>query len=289
MGISIFEMPHVVSPFFFSSDTWWVPTRYSLRIMRKIWIFIFFGAGILAHHQNRQTSNSFKLFGKQNRCITKLTEKKQKNILHVVMCKYYSSYMVIIYAPSSKQARSTWRMMMYLNRDMDGGPFLIYFLPILGGQKTAVSNLGEGWCVAPGLFPSHYFLIYVLFPSYSWWAETCSVRLSKGMVCRRQPRSFQGVHPHGRSDGWTEGRWWDGWHDARIQGRLHFSSRRPLLYVILGGQKAAVSDSAEGWCAAGNLGASRVSIRMDDRTNGQRTDDRTHGFRGAFISHPDVL
>jgi hypothetical protein len=32
-----------------------------------------------------------------------------------------------------------------------------------------------------------------------------------------------------------------------------------------------------------------VSIRMDDRTNGQRTDDRTHGFRGAFISHPDVL
>jgi hypothetical protein len=37
-------------------------------------------------------------------CITKLTEKKQKNTLHVVMCKYYSSYMVIIYAPSSKQA-----------------------------------------------------------------------------------------------------------------------------------------------------------------------------------------
>jgi hypothetical protein len=36
-------------------------------------------------------------------CITKLTQKKQKNTLHVVMCKYYSSYMVIIYAPSSKQ------------------------------------------------------------------------------------------------------------------------------------------------------------------------------------------
>jgi hypothetical protein len=30
-------------------------------------------------------------------------KKKQKNTLHVVMCKYYSSYMVIIYAPSSKQ------------------------------------------------------------------------------------------------------------------------------------------------------------------------------------------
>jgi len=57
----------------------------------------------LAHHQNWQTSNSSKLSEKQDRCITKLTEKKQKNALHVLMCKYYSSYMVIIYAPSSKQ------------------------------------------------------------------------------------------------------------------------------------------------------------------------------------------
>jgi len=64
-----------------------------------------------------------------------------------------------------------------------------------------------------------------------------------------------------------------------------------LVYFlpILGGQKAAVSDSAEGWCAADNLGASRVSIRMDNRTDGQREDDGTHGFRGCFISHPDVL
>jgi hypothetical protein len=89
----------------------------------------------LAHRQNQQTSNS----------------SKQKNALHVVMCKYYSSYMVIIYAPSSKQASSTWRMMMYLNRDMDGGPFLVYFLPILGGQKAAVSDSVEGWCAASNL------------------------------------------------------------------------------------------------------------------------------------------
>ncbi len=40
MPISIFEMPHVVSPF--SSDTLWVPTKYSLCIMRKIWKFNFF-------------------------------------------------------------------------------------------------------------------------------------------------------------------------------------------------------------------------------------------------------
>ncbi len=58
----------------------------------------------LAHHQIWQTSNSSKLSGKLDRCITKLTEKKQKNALHVVMCKYYSSYMVIIYASSNKQA-----------------------------------------------------------------------------------------------------------------------------------------------------------------------------------------
>jgi len=42
-------------------------------------------------------------------------------------------------------------MMMYLNRDMDGGPFLVYFLPILGGQKAVVLNLVEGWCAAGNL------------------------------------------------------------------------------------------------------------------------------------------
>ncbi len=31
------------------------------------------------------------------------------------------------------------------------------------------------------------------------------------------------------------------------------------------------------------------SIRMDDWMDGQRTDDEMHGFRGGFISHPDVL
>ncbi len=72
---------------------------------------------------------------------------------------------------------------MYLNRNMDGGPFLVYFLPILGGQKTAVSDSAEGWCAAPDLFPSHYPLIYVLFPSHFWWAESCTVRLSRRMVC----------------------------------------------------------------------------------------------------------
>jgi hypothetical protein len=43
---------------------------------------------------------------------------------------------------------------------------------------------------------------------------------------------------------------------------------------ILGGQKAPVSDPVEGWCAAGNLGASRVLICMDDRTDGRMDDGR---------------
>ncbi len=72
---------------------------------------------------------------------------------------------------------------------------MFYFLPILCGQKVAVSDSAEGWCAALGLFPSH----------------------------------------------------------------------------SLGGQKAAVSDSAQGWGAGGNLGASRVSIRRDDR-NGWTED-----------------
>jgi len=63
---------------------------------------------------------------------------------------FNSSYMVIIYAPSSKQP-STWRMTMYLNRDMDGRPFLVYFLPIFGGQKAAVLDSVEGWCAVGNL------------------------------------------------------------------------------------------------------------------------------------------
>jgi hypothetical protein len=57
---------------------------------------------------------------------------------------------------------------------------------------------------------------------------------------------------------------------------------------ILGGQKAAVSDSVEGWCAAGNLGASRVSICMDDRTD-ERTDDGTDDGTDSFHQQgPDL-
>ncbi len=73
-----------------------------------------------------------------------------------------------------------------------------------------MSDSAEGWCAAGNL-----------------GASRVSIR---GMVCSRQPRSFQGVDPHGRLDGWTEDGWRDGWRDARIQGRLHFSSRLPLLY-----------------------------------------------------------
>ncbi len=92
--------------------------------------------------------------------------------------------------------------------------------------QVLLANLQHFCCNNNIIILNYYYFIPGLFPSHSWWAESCSVRLSRGMVCSQQPRSFQGVHPHGRSDGWTE----DGWRDARIHGRLHFSSRRPLLY-----------------------------------------------------------
>ncbi len=101
------------------------------------------------------------------------------------------------------------RKLQCQTQQRDGVQLLVYFLRILGGRRP------------------------VIFPSRSWWVESCSVRLSRGMVCSRQPRRFQGVDSHGRPDGWTEG-WRDGWQDARIQGRLHFSSRHPLIYVMFG-------------------------------------------------------
>jgi len=84
---------------------------------------------------------------------------------------------------------------MYLNRDMDGGPFLIYFLPILGGRRP---------------------LIYVLFPSHSWWATSfniCFISFSffVGRKLQRQTQQRDGVQPAtselpGCRSAWTIGR-----------------------------------------------------------------------------------
>ncbi len=91
------------------------------------------------------------------------------------------------------------------------------------GLNTHVllANL-QNFCCNNIIILNYYYFIRGLFPSNSWWAESCSVRLSRGMVCSRQPRSFQGVDPDGQ--------------------------------------------------------------RTDDGTV-----DGTHGFRGGFISHPNVL
>jgi hypothetical protein len=98
-----------------------------------------------------------------------------------------------------------------------------------GNTQVLLANL-QHFCNNNNIILNYYYFIPGLFPSHSWWAENCSVRLSRGMVCSWQPRNFQGVHPHRRTDRWTEDGWRDGWRDAQIQGRLHFSSRRPLLY-----------------------------------------------------------
>jgi hypothetical protein len=86
-------------------------------------------------------------------------------------------------------------MMMYLNRDMDGGPFLVYFLPILGGQKAAVSNSIEGWCATGNLGTS---------------------RVSIRMDNRTDGQRDNGMD--GRRD--------------RLRGSF-ISSRCPLIYVII--------------------------------------------------------
>ncbi len=117
---------------------------------------------------------------------------------------------------------------------------MVYFLPILGGQKAAVSDSVEGWCAAGNL-----------------GASKVSTRMDD------------------RTDGQRD--------DETDRRRDEF---RGSFISSLGGQKAAVSNSVEGWCAAGNLGASRVSIRMDDRTDGQRDDGMDSG-KASF--HPDVL
>jgi len=59
--------------------------------------------------------------------------------------------------------------------------------------------------------------------------------------------------------------------NSRRRRRAPYLSNKRFLPIV-GGQKVAVSDSAEGWHASGNLGACKMSIRMDDRTDGQRED-----------------
>ncbi len=68
--------------------------------------------------------------------------------------------------------------------------------------QVLLANL-QHFCCNNIIILNYYYLILGLFPSHSWWADSCSVRLSRGMVCSWQPRSFQGVHPHGRPDGCT--------------------------------------------------------------------------------------
>jgi hypothetical protein len=56
-----------------------------------------------------------------------------------------------MHRPASKQTSSTWRRRMYLNRDMDGGPFLIYFIHknFTGHNLEAISPTKLGvWEVA---------------------------------------------------------------------------------------------------------------------------------------------
>ncbi len=92
--------------------------------------------------------------------------------------------------------------------------------------------------------------------------ESCSVRLSRGMVCSRQPWSFQGVDSHGQSDGWTEGRR-DGFRGSFI------SSRHPLIVSSIPSSVATVrpdSGEASFYCPSG-FGGSFIllSVRIQGK------------------------
>ncbi len=114
---------------------------------------------------------------------------------------------------------------MYLNRDMDGGPFLVYFLPILGGQKATVLNSVEGWCVAGNLRASKVSIRMddrtdgqtddgkrmgqkaAMSDSVEGWCATGNLGASRVSI---------------RMDDQTDGQTDDGMNDGQIQGKLHF-------------------------------------------------------------------
>jgi hypothetical protein len=96
--------------------------------------------------------------------------------------------------------------------------------------QVLLANLQHFCCNNNIIILNYYYFIPGLFASHSWWAESCNVRLNRGMVRSRQPRSFQDVDPHGRPDGWTEG----GWRDARdgthgVRGRNFLA----LIYIYI--------------------------------------------------------
>jgi hypothetical protein len=70
--------------------------------------------------------------------------------------------------------------------------------------QVLLANLQHFCNIKNIIILNYYYFIPGLFPSHSWWAESCCVKLGKGMVCSRQPWSFHGVDPHGRLDEWTE-------------------------------------------------------------------------------------
>jgi hypothetical protein len=83
--------------------------------------------------------------------------------------------------------KKKFKTVKFWSRPIIHDQFYTENLPILGGQKVAVSDLVEGWCAAGNIVQTDW---------------------------QRDDR--------------------DGWRDGRIQGRLHFSSRRqvtPSLYL----------------------------------------------------------
>jgi hypothetical protein len=80
--------------------------------------------------------------------------------------------------------KKEFKTVKFWSRPIIHDQFYTEYLPILGGQKAAVSDSVEGWCAAGNI-----------------------------------------VQTNGQRDDR------DGWRDGRVQGRLHLSSQRLLLYI----------------------------------------------------------
>ncbi len=110
---------------------------------------------------------------------------------------------------------------MYLNRDMDGGPFLVYFLPIFGGQKAVMSDSVEGRCAADNLGASRVSIRMddrTNDKKRMGQKTTVSYLVEGWCVAGNLGASRVLIRMDDQMDGQTD----DGMDDGQIQRKLHF-------------------------------------------------------------------
>jgi hypothetical protein len=136
--------------------------------------------------------------------------------------------------------------------------------------QVLLANL-QHFCNNNIIILNYYYFIPGLFPSHSWWAESCSVRLSRG---RDGVQSATSELP-GCPSAWTTG---------RIHGRLHFSSRRPLIVSSIPSSVATVrpdSGEASFYCLSGFRGG--FIIRLHEPTQNKSSSWMMGRIKGCSV------